>query len=327
MRRLVLVLLSFLARLLAAWARAWARLAGAAGRWLALAQASTEPETPENGPPADWLLRVERPAPATWLDYVHERAPGVIFRRYQFSGTLPVPDLRTRPSAGAGRKRGHRRVPDVAASRRSSRTSMATGRSDAASEPEQAAGLAVSGAMVAGSGSPPCLPAGQKTWESWRWCASALLRRFIRAPGQSLRSARHWDATEGVPLVPVQDSGMQAWERLPHPPKEQQTTDVRPQRREKASLGPVLGQERADRLHRWPAQASMAGEPQLTTGGGAEAPAGSVADPWPALMRLPEEAEETQAGAQDLDPILRSSRRRKRLDAEQRGQLWNGSIY
>ena len=288
-------------------------------------------------PPAEWLAAVERrEPPAQWLEYVRQRVSEVRFQHYRAASAPPSPAVRRvpawdapptqrsrpvaqpRPAAAPRDAPPARQAPSRGSPRRAVRQEGALAE-QSASQPEaepDAQSWAAAESVFAAAPSPPAHwpdptyseaaegGPGQASVHSAESKPSAAVRFLARA--KLFLSGRVGSAPDDEsPDAPV---------RLPDSaPHSMQWPPPEPFAEEASVLGP------------WPSLPDEAA-PQAQPGDSSVDRLAPV-DPWPSLPHIPYGAGEGSPDGDEPDVDLRALRRRQRLDDEQRGVLWNGSIY
>lgn len=359
MRLFWLSLLQTIAHALRASARLWERAAQAVDGWLV---EEREPEPPGSDPPAEWLAAVEqREPPVQWLEHVHRRQPQVRFQHYRAASAPPSPAVRRLPArdrtpagrrpqpvaaprpataaprvAPAGRQTPAPPAPSVKAAgqsassgapRRAARRGGALVEQSISwpeGEPDAQSGAAAEAVSVAAPRPPaerraPTFPEGAGREPGRLPSPSAESKRS--APARLLARARRLLSGRAASAPDRESPRVPAWlpESAPHsmqwPPPEPFVEEA-----------PVLGP--------WPSlpDEAVRGRAASASVPRAEPEAPSVVglapfDPWPSLPHIPYGVGEGSPAADEPDADQRALRRRQRLDDEQRGVLWNGSIY
>ena len=358
MQQFWLSLLQTIARALRVSAGLWERAAQAIDRRL---PEEREPEPPGSTPPGSelpgqWLAAVERrEPPAQWLELVRQRAPEVRFQHYRAASAPPSPALRSGPAtaprvapagdhapappdparavvlgvapAGLAALAG---APSPGASQREGTLAGRSG-SQPEDEPDAQSGAAAESVFVAAPSPPP-------QWQAPTYSEAAgvepgqlpdhLAESQPGAVARFLSRARLFLSGQATSAPDGESPAGPGWprDRVPHsgpwptpePPGED--ASVTTQAEPVSSPWPALPGE------------AMPGRAASTSAPWAGPGAPSVdrlfpVDAWPSLPRTPYGAGEGTPAADEPEVDERALRRRQRLDDEQRGVLWNGSIY
>lgn len=324
-----------------------------------------QPEGPDDGPPAHWLARVSRNRPPThWLEHVHEQAPRLRFQHYRATSGPPAPMVRrtrlrmipgehvpratdatsvqtaaapgarnTAPRPAAMPRRASRKgvstqalpTTRLPATRREVPTAVEPLETDNAPDPGS---LAAAASLSAAAQSTP-IGLGGRSSQQTTGTSSGRIKIHLPETGPTdaarLRGwlAQVWLFLSGRNLLTVLRRG-----RSSTPARR---SDLAPEGPElpftvPAAEGTPVPERAGLAAARW---ALLPGEPLRTEVPDKPADAWGASDPspWPDLPPTLYGPGEVVPEDGDQGADLRAMRRRQRLDDEQRGLLWTGSIY
>ena len=337
----------------------------AAETWQGAAETREGAPGRDDGPPAQWLARARRDEPpAHWAAYVRSRAPGLTFPHYRAptgpppypqgegerarsSGDFPNRDGPLAPPAGERGRSGRRRAEVPAAP---------AGPRPASGEPQGAGREERSAPPLIGVPEAPTRPR-RRAWSPLEWARAVIEPRRASRPrprpeeGQGDREGRFAPGMPGEALAPERRPGEPNLERIPpvpggvvfHPgkwpalPGEEAFVRGEGGTDQPLALLDAAGQRDTDveaedgPPETAPAPDARDGADHIPQQRGRTARPEPVRDlaarRWPELPEAGDWAADPPRSAESVEDAMRAWRRHRRLDEEQKGVLWNESLY